>query len=238
MTCSTRSVYCACACPTEAHSLAVPTNMRVEIQISFSNICARYAAGDDTTLHLRPNSWRRSAKACACTPVQAVKPSGFTSVIPSTGATPLAVTEKNNNACVISISSFSKSWLSKKLSKYPFCKNTKSPLRFSGQAWTMPSKASLRVAIKMGPVLVGSILSSRPNTTQSPASANKAPIRPLPIISAMVVVDAEALAAVEASLLLEAQPKTMFFLLSQEEDGVAVDLVIVCGTQATVALKI
>lgn len=46
------------------------------------------------TLQLRPPAARRAAKAAACLPVAAVKPSGFTSVFPSMGAAPSFATAK------------------------------------------------------------------------------------------------------------------------------------------------
>lgn len=51
------------------------------------------------TLQLRPPAARRAANAAACLPVAAVKPSGFTSVLPSIGFSPNFATAKYTSTC-------------------------------------------------------------------------------------------------------------------------------------------
>mmetsp|Transcript_53649 Transcript_53649/g.64700 ORF Transcript_53649/g.64700 Transcript_53649/m.64700 type:complete len:277 (-) Transcript_53649:61-891(-) len=152
--------------------------MYVDIHISFSNIAGRYSS-PPTTLHFKFKPAKSSLKASACTPVAAVSPSGFTLVIPSIGSAPLAVTLRYNNTCVLSNKPFEE----RKLSKYPFCINTKSGKRFLGQESTIPSSESLRVATKMGPVPSVGMLSPRPRSRvlSPPPFARREPIRPPPI---------------------------------------------------------
>ena len=95
------------------------------------------------------------------------------------GGAPLAVTARYNKTCVLSINPLD----CKKLSRYPFCKNTRSSRRDGGHSSTILSRTSLRVAMYIGPVPLGSIdVDIGSDRVSSLAFCEiRSPIRPPPI---------------------------------------------------------
>mmetsp|Transcript_5347 Transcript_5347/g.10982 ORF Transcript_5347/g.10982 Transcript_5347/m.10982 type:complete len:200 (+) Transcript_5347:504-1103(+) len=141
-------------------------------------MAGRYSSGE-STLHFMSTLASLSFRASACSPVAAVRPSGLTDVMPSMGSAPKEVTATKSKLWVFSPSPF----FSKKLSRYPFCKNTRSFLRPSGHSSTMACSESFRVAMNTGPAPLASTTSPLFSSLSSgPAlSISMLPMRPPPI---------------------------------------------------------